>query len=93
MEDQLSRASQPWQMVIGPMSAAYMHFKEMEWKVDLHAPRDRWPESSQHRGGAGLAQGADYIAGKIHYRWLVKKGRMREAGALMSILTGAQWSP
>ena len=44
-------------------------------------------------GGEGLAQGADFTAGKIHYRWLVKQGRMREAGALMFKLTGALWSP
>ena len=48
-----------------------------------------WPAMSRHRGGAGLDKGADLTAGRKHSRWLVKKGRMREAGALMSIMSGA----
>ena len=51
------------------------------------------PTLGQHRGGQGLAQGADCQAGTKHYRWLVNKGRMREAGALISTLTGALGSP
>ena len=31
MEGQLRRAIQPWHMVPGPISAAYMHFQEMGW--------------------------------------------------------------
>ena len=52
-----------------------------------------WPAITKHRGGAGLAQGADFTAGCKHYRWLVKKVKMREAGALMSIMSGAMWPP
>ena len=48
-----------------------------------------WPAIAGHRGEAGLTRGADLTAGRKHYRWLVKKGRMREAGALMSIMSGA----
>ena len=52
-----------------------------------------WPAMARHRGGAGLDKGADLTAGRKHYRWLLKKGRMREAGALMSIMSGALWPP
>ena len=127
MESQLTQAAQPWQCVTGPMSAAYMHFQEMGWKVDIRLEENRilytdkrndtfqimdgvswhkfresleqdriadlWPILCKHRAGQGLAHGADFTAGKKHYKLLVKKGRMREAGALMSILSGALWPP
>ena len=48
---------------------------------------------SRHRGGAGLDKGADLTAGRKHYRWLVKEARMKEAGALMSNMSGALWPP
>ena len=54
---------------------------------------DLWPLLCKHRAGQGLAQGADFTVGRSHYKWLVKKGRMREAGALMSILSEALWPP
>ena len=62
-----------------------------EFKESLEQDRieDLWPILANHRGGSGMASGADMTAGKGHYRWLVKKGRMREAGALVSVLTGA----
>ena len=127
MEHQLSQASKPWQLVMGPMSVAYMHLKEMGWTINFQVEEDKilytdtngdsyeimdgvswhefretlekeriaqlWAPMGRHRGGSGLTQGADLTAGRKHYRWLVKKGRMREAGALMSILPGALWPP
>ena len=66
-----------------------------EFRESLEQDRiaDLWPLIAQHRAGQGLAHGADLNAARSHYRWLVTTCRMREAGALMSILTGALWSP
>ena len=127
METALSQAEKPWMKVNGPMSAAYMHLREMGWTIDIRPEEERilytdtkgdsyeimdgvswhefretleqeglaqlWPAMARQRGGAGLEKGADLTAGRKHYRWLVKKGRMREAGALMSIMSGALWPP
>ena len=41
MEEQIAAAEQPWQVVTGPMSAAYMHVKEIQWTVNLEAPQDK----------------------------------------------------
>ena len=41
MEAQLTDATHPWQCVTGPMSAAYMHFQEMGWKVDIREEEDK----------------------------------------------------
>ena len=118
MEEHIEGGNQ-WAKVVGPMSAAYIHLKEIHTGMDLDAlggkiydqekqgdqfevvdgvswHKDRieelWPKISRHRGGLGLQVGADFTAGQKHYRWLVKKGRMREAWALMFTLTGALWS-
>ena len=42
MESHLAKAAQPWQCVSGPISAAYMHFQEMGWKVvDIRLEENR----------------------------------------------------
>ena len=41
MEAQLTQASQPWQLVKGPMSAAYMHLKEMGWTIKFQTDADK----------------------------------------------------
>ena len=38
MEEHIKAAQQPWMVVIGPMSAAYMLLQEMHWKMNLDAP-------------------------------------------------------
>ena len=50
-------------------------------------------QASEHRGGANMSQGVDLSVAQRHYKGLVKAGRHGEAGAFMTICTGACWSP
>ena len=52
-----------------------------------------WQKASQHRGGANLEEGADLTVAQRHYKRLIHAGKHGEAGALMTICTGACWSP
>ena len=52
-----------------------------------------WEEASKHRGGGGMEHGVDMTVSNKHYNRLVKEGKTAEASALMSIQTGALWSP
>ena len=51
-----------------------------------------WPQASKHTGGDNMEKGADFPVVHRHYKGLVKAGKHREAGALMTICTGACWS-
>ena len=126
MEDHIEGGNQ-WAKVVGPMSAAYMHLKEMGWMVATNdvgqisgvinnqgeswRPNDAvtwvdfqeelektrisniWQKASEHRGGKNLELGADISVAQRHYKNLVCAGKHGEAGALMTICTGACWSP
>ena len=52
-----------------------------------------WQKASAHRGGENLKEGADISVAQRHYKNLVCAGKHGEAGALMTICTGACWSP
>ena len=52
-----------------------------------------WEEASKHRGGGGMERGVDMTVSNKHYNRLVKERKTAEASALMSIQTGALWSP
>ena len=52
-----------------------------------------WSQASTHRGWANMEKGVDLSVVQRHYKGLVKAGKHREAGALMTICTGACWSP
>ena len=126
MEEHIAGGNQ-WAKVVGPMSAAYMHLKEMGWLVETNdvghiigvidqqgkiwRPNDAvtwvdfqeelektrintlWKKAASHRGGKNLEQGADISVAQRHYKHLVCAGKHAEAGALMTICTGACWSP
>ena len=51
-----------------------------------------WEEASKHRG-EGMEKGVDMSVSSKHYNRLVKEGKTAEASALMSIQSGALWSP
>ena len=66
---------------------------EFEQSMEQDRVAELWPTLNITERGLGLAQGADFQARTKHNRCLVEKGRMREAGALTSTITGALWSP
>ena len=126
MEKHIEGGNQ-WTKVVGPMSATYMHLKEMGWLVETNdnghisgvidhnggtwRPDDAvtwtdfqeeigkvrmkalWEKGSDHRGGANMTKGVDLSVAQRHYKGLVCAGKHKEAGALMTICTGACWSP
>ena len=111
--------------VVGPMSATYMHLKEMGWMVetndnghisgvidqnweawqpndavtwvDFQEEREKtrrkaiWEKASEHRGGENMSEGVDVSVAQRNYKGLVCAGKHQEAGALMTICTGACW--
>eukprot|EP00973_Karenia_brevis_P051920 7211777-Karenia_brevis.AAC.1 len=50
-----------------------------------------WQKAAQHRHGAGMEGGIDMKLVSKHYNWYIKHGKMRQAGAIMAICTGAMW--
>ena len=54
-----------------------------------------WTKASAHRGLEGVAQGIDptVAVAQTHYEGLIKAGKHRDAGALMTTCAGACWSP
>eukprot|EP00973_Karenia_brevis_P063322 8802617-Karenia_brevis.AAC.1 len=50
-----------------------------------------WTQAAMHRHGSGMEQGQDLTVTTKHYNWYIKQGKMRQAGALMAVLTGAVW--
>ena len=50
-------------------------------------------EASKHRAGQGMENGVDWSVSHTHYNILVKEGKTDRAAPLMSIQTGALWSP
>ena len=126
MEQHIEGGNQ-WAKVTGPMSAAYMHLKEMGWMVETNEAdqvcglidengetwrpndavtwvdfqeqlettriRELWKKASKHIGGANMEEGADVSVAQRHYEKLIHAGKHGEAGALMTICTGACWSP
>ena len=66
-----------------------------DFKDEIERTRTKiiWAKASAHRGGENMELGVDLTVAQRHYTGLVKAGRPREAGALMTICTGACWSP
>ena len=55
--------------------------------------KEIWKQASNHRCEANLAEGADVSVAQRHYKQLIHAGKHGEAGTLMTICTGACWSP
>ena len=71
-------------------AVTWINFQE---EIEAVRIKKLWQQASEHRGGANLAQGVDLSVAQRHYKGLVNAGKHREAGALMTICTGACWSP
>ena len=71
-------------------SVTWVDFQE---QLETTRIKELWRKASQHRGGANLEEGADVSVAQRHYKKIVHAGKHGEAGALMTICTGACWSP
>eukprot|EP00973_Karenia_brevis_P015399 2106131-Karenia_brevis.AAC.1 len=50
-----------------------------------------WKKAAEHRHGRGMENGLDLTLTTKHYNWYIKQGKMPQAGAIMTVLTGALW--
>ena len=66
---------------------------DYEEQVNEEREKQLWKKASAHRGVQGMEQGIDLTVSTRHYNRLVKEGKTDKAAALMSIETGALWSP
>ena len=51
-----------------------------------------WEKAAEHRGGENFREGVDLSVTQRHYKNLAYAGKHSEAGALMTICSGACWS-
>ena len=67
----------------------------IDFQEEIEAVRIKeiWRKASEHRGGSNMTKGVDLSVAQRHYKGLVCAGKDKEAGALMTICTGACWSP
>ena len=66
---------------------------DFQEEIESVRMKELWRKASEHKGGANMTQGVDLSVAQRHYKGLVCAGKHREAGALMTICTGACWSP
>eukprot|EP00973_Karenia_brevis_P037828 5218005-Karenia_brevis.AAC.1 len=50
-----------------------------------------WRKATEHRHGKGMEDGRDLTLTTKHYNWYIKHGKMPQAGAIMTVFTGALW--
>ena len=51
-----------------------------------------WKKAAEHIGGEGLQGGADFTVARRYLGWLRRKGKVKEAGLLQTILAGGMWT-